>query len=267
MELVDGTARVPVACVLPIQTGSCTDTNTGPCHNILSGFGTAVMISKFNILVEKSDNFKRSSPTKSSKMQCYIHAKEVFASSPSKKKGPVYSSTPSAAGPSSKTGPLPIPRPYQTGSKEKSPSELIVEIINKNQVLTRTPTDTTSCKSFNFTSQALVAVKDSASQSRISVALTFPSTVFHLYPHINNGCVYELTLISPDLAGLPPLSTLVKEPCIYVTENMRFKYIKSSNLDSSPYIVLDVADVVSMTFLPSVPTVMDSNDSKDSMSR
>ena len=264
MELVDATARVPVACVLPTHTGSCTDTNTGPCRNILSGFGTAVMISKFNILVEKSDDFKRSSPTKSSEIQCYIHAKEVFASSPSKKKGAVYSSTPSAAGPSSKTVPLPVPRP---GSKEKSPSELIVEIINKNQILTRTPTDTTSCKSFNFTSQALVAVKDSASQSRISVALTFPSAVFHLYSHINNGCVYELTLISPDLAGLPPLSTLVKEPCIYVTESMRFRYIKSSNLDSSPYIVLDVADVVSMTFLPSVPTVMDSNDSKDSTSR
>lgn len=263
MELIEDTTRIPVACVLPMHTpttGCSRDMNTGPCDNILSGFGTTVMISNFNILIEKTDNPKRSSPTKSSEVQCYIHAKEVFVSLPTKKKGAVYSS---AAGPSNKTDPLPVPGPRPTGSIatiEKPPSVLVVEIVNKNQVLTQT-------KSFNFTAQALVTIKDSASQSVISVALTFSSAVFHLYSYINNGCVYELTSISPGLAELPPLSALVKEPCINVTESMRFKYIKNSILDSSPNIFIDVAEVVSMTFLPSIPTVMDSKDSKDSTPR
>lgn len=274
MELVDDTARLTVACILPSHTPvliSDEESTAGPCDTtILSGFGANVMISNFNILVEKTENPNRTSPKEPSEMHCYIHAKEIFVSSVNKKKGAMSSVTPEvSAGPCSSAIPLPVLGSHSTAETgtpvETSPSSLFVKIINKNQVLT--PTSADISLSFSFTAQALIFTKDSASQSGMSIALNFPSDVFHLYSYINNGCVYELASATQCSAELPSLCGLVKEPCINVTKGMRFEFINAPASGDSSTNVLDVTDVVSMMFLPPFSTVINSSDSKESTSR
>lgn len=272
LELVDNTGRLPLACVLPCNSQvplsvAVDGTDVGPRDSILGALEEIVMISNFNILVEKTDNVKKS-PNASCEMKYYVYAKDVCISYSKRKGVPPSTMSDNSSGVCNKLNPIPAISTHLatsvTDQREVSPAELIVKVINKNQVLSSIMADSSYRTPFCFTAQALMCSNDSTS---LSVALNFSPAVFHLYSYINNGCMYQLTSKSPGVYNLPSLRSLIEEPCINVVEGVRIVFVKTCQLNPSSDPILDVAEVVSMVHLPSISTMTNRGDSKEIVPR
>ncbi len=180
-----------------------------------------MLISEFDVVAEKTESMQRDEPNET---RFFIIAKKMFVCK---------NATKNSA------------KEADTTISEKTPSKLIIEIVNKNAVHEKIAAVTPT---LSFVALGNVYTMDPMSPV-LHIALNFSRDVFNLHSFINNGCVYELTN-SRD--PLPVINSLVAIPAIEVTESMQLQFVRCVRIEGS----LDVAEVVSQCFLPPIPTLI-----------